>query len=278
MRVLEQVVDRAGAPMWMPGECADGTPIIVQGPGTRTLAGGMAVPPGGREWSTRFGKVQAVEVPGRLFKVILRTRGHHVGNLFDSPREFPRCSTEGESQKTAGGNYIDCVDYKGESGAALDTAESTWQGAPRRWEPKNLEGSVTTTVIGGRSAKITRTETVIQRGHMLEGNMLIRIVVEDTPVTIELALCRQPRGQTPLDIRVLCFLMDTLGVTILVKPPIHACLDENMEVWRNMAQNGVPQRREYGGRDPGVSKQREPSYTSTPISRRARGSFSHPRR
>ena len=48
--------------------------------------------------------------------------------------------------------------YRAELGAALDAADADWQRAPRRWEPKNREGPVTTIVIGGRSAKTMRTE------------------------------------------------------------------------------------------------------------------------
>ena len=67
---------------------------------------------------------------------------------------------------------------------------------------------------------------------MLEVSRLIRTVMEDAPKQIDLALCRQLSGQTPLDIRALRFLMDVLGVTKLVNPPIYACLDDNMEVWK----------------------------------------------
>ena len=101
--------------------------------------------------------------------------------------------------------------YRAELGAAQDAVEADWQRAPRKWEPKNLEGLVTTTVIGGRSAKTTRTVKIIQRGHMLEVNRLLRTVTEDAPEQIDLALCKQLRGQTPLDIRILRFLMDVLG-------------------------------------------------------------------
>ena len=75
---------------------------------------------------------------------------------------------------------------------------------------------------------------------MLEVNRLILTVSEDAPKPIDQALCIQPRGQTPLDIRILRFLMDTLGVTILVKPPIYACLDDNMEVWKEAEVALVP--------------------------------------
>ena len=83
----------------------------------------------------------------------------------------------------------------------------------------------------------------MQRGQVLEVNRLIGTAMEDAPRQIDLALCRQPRGQTPMDIRVLRFLMDVLGVTILVNPPIYACLDDNMEVWSEVQATEVPPRR-----------------------------------
>ena len=78
---------------------------------------------------------------------------------------------------------------------------------------------------------------------MLEVNRLIRMAMEDAPRQIDRALCRQPRGQTPMDVRVLRFLMDVLGVTILVNPPIYACLDDNMEVWSEAQATEVPPQR-----------------------------------
>ena len=84
---------------------------------------------------------------------------------------------------------------------------------------------------------------MVQKGHLLEVNRLIRTATEDAPKQIDLALCRQPRGQTPMDIRVLRFLMDVLGVTMLVNPPIYACLDDNMEIWKESQAEGVPARR-----------------------------------
>ena len=133
--------------------------------------------------------------------------------------------------------------YIAELGAALNAVEAEWQRAPRKWEPKNLKGPETPTVIGGRSAKMTRTQKVVQRGQVLEVNRPIRTATEDAPRQIDLVLCRQPRGQTPMDIQVLRFLMDILGVTILVNPPIYACLDDNMEVWSEAQAMGVPPRR-----------------------------------
>ena len=78
---------------------------------------------------------------------------------------------------------------------------------------------------------------------MLEVNRLILSVTEDAPKQSDLALCRQLRGQTPLDIRILRFLMDILGVTILVNPPIYACLDDNMEVWKETEVALIPPQR-----------------------------------
>ena len=70
-RALEQIADRAGAPIWLPGDCDKETPILIRGPGTGTLARALLVPPEVREWETKYGKVQAVVVPGQLFGAML---------------------------------------------------------------------------------------------------------------------------------------------------------------------------------------------------------------
>ena len=63
-RALEQIADRAGAPIWLPRDCDKETPILIRGPGTGTLARAPLVPLEVREWETQYGKVQAVVVPG----------------------------------------------------------------------------------------------------------------------------------------------------------------------------------------------------------------------
>ena len=56
-RALEQVANRAGAPIWLPGDCDKETPILIRGPGTGTLARALLVPPEFREWETQYGKI-----------------------------------------------------------------------------------------------------------------------------------------------------------------------------------------------------------------------------
>ena len=153
-------------------------------------------------------------VPGQLFGAMLQTRGHHLGDLFNQGRRVPTLQElKRGHRKVRGAAMVVAwgMKYRAELGAALNAVEAEWQRAPRKWEPKNLEGPETTMVIGGRSAKTTRTEKVVQRGQVLEVNRLIRTATEDAPRQIDLALCEQPRGQTPMDIRVPRFLMAILG-------------------------------------------------------------------
>ena len=103
---------------------------------------------------------------------------------------------EARAQEREGGGDGGGVDYEvqsrvgGSAGCCGDGLAKGTEGVV----PKNLEGPITTTVIGGRSAKTTRTEMIIQNGHIPEVNRLIRTVTEDPPKQIDLALCRQPRG------------------------------------------------------------------------------------
>ena len=92
-----------------------------------------------------------------------------------------------------------------------------------------MEGSETTTVVGGRAAKMTRSHHVVQNREVLEVKCLIGATVQDSGEGVELALCRQPRGTTPMDIRVLRLLVQTPGVTKLVNP-IYTCIDGDVEV------------------------------------------------
>ena len=89
LRALEQVVDTADAPMWLPGDCANSTPIITRGPGTGNLAMAILVPPKTQEWDTQYGKVQTVEIPGQLYNAAIHKRGHHLGDLLEEGKRVP---------------------------------------------------------------------------------------------------------------------------------------------------------------------------------------------
>ena len=86
-------------------------------------------------------------------------------------------------------------------------------------------------VVGGRAAKTTRSHHVVQHGEVLEVNCLFSTAVEDGRLELELALCRH--------IRVLRLLIELLGVTKLVNPPIYACIDNQMEATQHMPLGGV---------------------------------------
>lgn len=57
-------------------------------------------------------------------------------------------------------------------------SEAEWQTAPREWRPTNQDGPETSTVVGCRATKTTRSHQVVQNGEVLEVNRLLSSVVE----------------------------------------------------------------------------------------------------
>ena len=126
-RALEQIADRAGAPIWLPGDCDKEMPILIRGPGTGTLARAVLVPPEIREWETLYGKVQAAVVPGQLFGAMLQTRGHHLGDLFNQGRRVPTLQElKRGHRKVRGAAMVVAwiMKYRAELGVAVDAAEA----------------------------------------------------------------------------------------------------------------------------------------------------------
>ena len=95
-----------------------------------------------------------------LFGAMLQMRGHHLGDLFNQGRRIPTLQELKRGRRKVRGAAMVVawvMKYRAELGATLNAVDADWQRAPRKWEPKNLEGPETTAVIGGRSAKTTRT-------------------------------------------------------------------------------------------------------------------------
>ena len=95
-----------------------------------------------------------------------------------------------------------------------------WQVAPDTWAPTNVPIAVTTTVVGARDAKTTRTETCYGEGGVWEVD---RMLLEgggqphwrDPPKPV----CMASEGETPLDARLMRLLIHLFGVTRLRNPP-----------------------------------------------------------
>ena len=106
-------------------------------------------------------------------------------------------------------------DLKGMVGEA-----PAWQVAPDTWAPTNVPTVVTTTVVGARDAKTTRTETCYGEDGVWEVDRML-LEGESQPHWRDLPgpVCKAQEGETPMDAWLMRLLVHVFGVTTLINPP-----------------------------------------------------------
>ena len=95
-----------------------------------------------------------------------------------------------------------------------------WQVAPDTWAPTNVPTVVTTTVVGARDAKTTRTETCYGEDGVWEVDRMLlegedQLHWRDPPRPV----CMASEGEAPMDARLMRLLIHLFGVTSLKNPP-----------------------------------------------------------
>ena len=111
-----------------------------------------------------------------------------------------------------------------------------WQLMPEKWGPRNVPEEVTTTVVGARVAKATRSEIC----HTGEGVLEVDVKLleggedqgrRDPPPP----MCRTMKGQVPLDARLMRLLIFLFKVQRLHDPPAQCEMD--METTRGARED-----------------------------------------
>ena len=118
-------------------------------------------PPEYETWQTQYGEVQAVKVPQTVYEATVQRGYHHVGASVDQGgaiRLTPctvRRRVRAHKRARALSEWL--RRYSTELAGMLGDPPA-WQLMPEKWGPQNVPEEVTTTVVGARVAKTTRSE------------------------------------------------------------------------------------------------------------------------
>jgi hypothetical protein len=135
---LQHVVTYVNLPMWLPGECAKQSHILLQHKDADPMA-----PPLEKIWSTMYGQVRAVFVPKGVFAMTVKMNVHHLEDLVSADRGWARHRLDMEAKGAP--KYLVNVfaswynRHSDELFRLRDKHPPEWQEAPRQWQPLHIQ-------------------------------------------------------------------------------------------------------------------------------------------
>ena len=197
---LQHVVTHVDLPMWLPGECAQQSHVLLRHRDNDPMA-----PPVEKLWSTKYGQVRAVLIPKGVFAMTIKMNVHHLEDLVSEDRGWAR-HKYGMEAKGAPPYLVKIFSswYNKHSNELFRLREKhppEWQEAPRRWPALHILPRTSMTVIGGREAKQEKTKTIIQGSlHLQVDEEYLSNRPSDKPLCVP--MCHKGNRGPYLDLRV----------------------------------------------------------------------------